>query len=302
MGGHWEAGDIQRQGRSIRQPPTLQPTMENEMSEDDKLIFKWVKRIGGTVAFLILLSIFSPIAIVAAGHRGVITTFGKVDERILDEGMHLVNPLSDVHHTNIQIQKHAVKASASSKDLQQITSELTLNFHLDAKKVANIYQQIGDMETVGDRLISPIVQEGVKAATARYNAEELITKRPEVRDEIKNAITVRLTHYGIDVDDFSITNFDFSHTFNEAIEAKVTAEQQKLKADRDLDRIKIEAEQKIASARAEAESLRMQKQEITPDLIKLREIEVQARAVAKWNGALPIYMLGNSTPMINLNR
>lgn len=270
------------------------------MDEEDKLIFKWVKRGIALVALVVFLSIYAPLAIVSAGHRGVITTFGKVDDRILDEGIHFINPLSSVHHTNIQIQKHAVKAGASSKDLQQITTELTLNFHLDGKRVANIYQQIGDLDTVGDRIISPIVQEAVKAATANYNAEELITKRPEVRDAIKNSITTRLTHYGIDVDDFSITNFDFSQTFNEAIESKVTAEQQKLKADRDLERIRVEAEQKIASARAEAESLRMQKQEITPDLIRLREIEVSKVAVDKWDGALPTYMMGNSTPFINL--
>ena len=263
---------------------------------------RWIKTAIIIMVLFIAAVYLNPLVIINAGERGVITTFGKVNERILDEGIHFVMPVSDsVHHVNVQIQKHTTEVASSSRDLQQIKAEITLNFHLDPAKVAFIYQHIGSAESVGDRLISPIVQEAVKSSTARYNAEELITKRPEVREAIKMYTAERLRSYGIDVDDFSITNFDFSHVFNEAIEAKVTAEQQKLKAERDLERVRVEAEQKIAQARAEAESLKMQKQEITPDLIRLREIEVQKIAVDKWNGQLPQYMMGNTTPFININ-
>ncbi len=145
----------------------------------------------------------------------------------------------------------------------------------------------------------PAVQEAFKATTAKYTAEELISKRPEVRDQISQFMKDRLLRHGITIDEFSIVNFRFSESFNQAIEAKTTAEQLKLKAERDLDRIKVEAEQKVASAKAEAESLRLQKQEITPDLLKLREIENQRLALEKWNGQLP-QVTGGSVPMINI--
>lgn len=111
----------------------------------------------------------------------------------------------------------------------------------------------------------------------------------------------RLGKHGVTVDEFSIVNFDFSKSFNEAIEAKTTAEQLKLKAERDLARIKVEAEQKVASAKAEAEALGLQKQQVTAELIRLREIENQRKAIEKWNGVLP-NVTGGSIPFINVGK
>jgi regulator of protease activity HflC (stomatin/prohibitin superfamily) len=216
------------------------------------------------------------------------------------EGLHLRSPISQhVKVINVQIQKVEGDGEAASRDLQQVHAKIALNFHLIPNRVAETYQAIGDLESVGDRIIIPALQEAVKATTARYTAEELISKRPEVRDNISGFIKDRLLRHGITIDEFSIVNFKFSESFNQAIEAKTTAEQLKLKAERDLDRIKVEAEQKIASAKAEAEALRLQKQEITPDLLKLREIENQRLALDKWDGHLP-QVTGGSVPMINL--
>jgi regulator of protease activity HflC (stomatin/prohibitin superfamily) len=131
------------------------------------------------------------------------------------------------------------------------------------------------------------VQEVVKAVTASYTAVELITQREKVRAEIKNHLKERLVGYNIVVDDFSIINFKFSQQFTQAIESKQTAEQFALKAQRDLERIKIEAEQKIAQAQAEAEALRLQKANITPELVKLRQIEASMKAIEKWDGHMP---------------
>jgi len=123
--------------------------------------------------------------------------------------------------------------------------------------------------------------------TARYTAVELITQREKVRAEIKDLLKQRLVVYNVSVDDFSIVNFKFSQQFTQAIESKQTAEQYALKAQRDLERIKIEAEQKIAQATAEAEALRLQKANVTPELVRLRQIEASVKAIEKWDGHMP---------------
>lgn len=261
---------------------------------------KFIKYIGILLAVVILISWLNPFVVINAGHRGVITTFGKVDKVVLEEGLHFRIPImQQVREINVQIQKSEGDGDAASRDLQQVHTKIALNYHLIPDRVPETFQLVGDLNSVGDRIIVPAVQEAFKATTAKYTAEELISKRPEVRDQISQFMKERLLRHGIAIDEFSIVNFRFSESFNQAIEAKTTAEQLKLKAERDLDRIKVEAEQKIASAKAEAESLRLQKQEITADLLKLREIENQRLALEKWNGQLP-QVTGGSVPMINL--
>jgi len=259
-----------------------------------------IKYVAIFIAALILISWLNPFVVINAGNRGVITTFGKVNPVVLEEGLHLRIPImQQVAEINVQIQKGEGDGDAASRDLQQVHAKIALNYHLIPNRVAETYQAIGDLNSVGDRIIIPAVQEATKATTAKYTAEELISKRPEVRDQISQFMRDRLLRHGIQIDEFSIVNFRFSESFNQAIEAKTTAEQLKLKAERDLERIRVEAEQKIASAKAEAESLRLQKQEITPDLLKLREIENQRVALEKWDGRLP-QVTGGSVPFINI--
>jgi len=253
----------------------------------------------GTIA-LVLVLMLNPFVVIGAGERGVVLNFGAVQKEVLDEGLHFRIPIMQkVVIMNVQVQKGEGQGDAASKDLQQVTTNVAVNYHLDPQKVAYVYQKIGTFDAVGDRIILPAVSESVKAATAQYTAEELISKRQEVREKIRQHLLTRLAVYGVIVDDFSIVNFSFSESFNQAIEGKTTADQLKLKAERDLERIKVEAEQKIASAKAEAESLRLQKQEITPDLLRLREIENQRLALEKWNGQLP-QVTGGSVPLINI--
>lgn len=250
------------------------------------------------VAGLVAINVLAPFAIVPAGHRGVMTTFGKVSDTVYDEGLHLRIPLAQTMHTiDVRIQKGEGQGDAASKDLQAVQTAVALNYHLDPAQVAVTFREIG--LDVGTKLIVPAVQEAVKAATAQFSAEELITKRPEVRDRIRSLLQERLSKHGVVVDEFSIVNFQFSRSFTEAVEAKTTAEQQKLKAERDLQRIRVEAEQKIASAKAEAEALSLQKSQVTPELVRLREIENQRKAIEKWDGHLPS-VTGGSIPLINV--
>jgi regulator of protease activity HflC (stomatin/prohibitin superfamily) len=264
--------------------------------------FGWAKVvvIGVLVVFgLILLTAINPFVIVGAGERGVVLRFGAVQDQVLGEGLHFRMPIRDsVIKVDIKVQKAQTHAAAASRDLQQVTTDIALNYHIDPEMANHMYQRIGlDFKA---RVIDPAVQEAVKAVTAEFTAEQLISERPKVREEIKRLLRDRLSPFHIMVDDFSIINFEFSKEFNRAIEEKQTAEQLALKARRDLDRIKIEAEQQIAKARAEAESWRLQKQEVTSELIRLREIEAQVKAVEKWDGRLPGVMGSGTVPFINV--
>lgn len=255
------------------------------------------------VAFVVLFILWlaAPFAVVPAGNRGVLTTFGKVDEVVYNEGIHWRWPIAQkMHLVDVRIQKGEGEGEAASKDLQEVHTKVAVNYHLKPERVAAIFRSVGNLDAVESRLILPAVQEAVKASTARYTAEELITKRPDVRDAIRAALHERLSKHDVLIDEFSIVNFQFSRSFNEAIEAKTTAEQLKLKAERDLQRIKVEAEQKIASAEAEAKSLAMQKQEVTAELLRLRETENQRRAIEKWDGKLPSYIGGGAIPFIQV--
>ncbi len=179
---------------------------------------------------LVLLSWLNPFVVINAGHRGVITTFGKVNPTVLEEGLHFRIPvMQQVREINVQIQKAEGDGDAASRDLQQVHTKIALNYHLIPTRVAETFQLVGDLNSVGDRIIVPAVQEAFKATTAKYTAEELISKRPEVRDQISQFMKDRLLRHGIAIDEFSIVNFRFSESFNQAIEGKTTADQLKLK-------------------------------------------------------------------------
>lgn len=236
-------------------------------------------------AFVIILML-NPFVIVGAGERGVVLNFGAVQPIVFGEGIHFRIPvIQKIVKVDVKVHKEQVDAEAASKDLQDIRSTIAVNYHILPDKANWVYQNIGT--AFKERIIDPTVQEVVKAITAKYTAIELITQREKVRSEIKMLLKERLTVYNIIVDDFSIVNFKFSQQFTQAIEAKQTAEQLAMKAQRDLERIKIEAEQKVAQARAEAEALRLQKENVTPQLIRLRQIEASIKAIDKWDGHLP---------------
>ena len=244
------------------------------------------------VVFIILLGSFGT---VGAGERGILLQFGAVQDKVFDEGLYFKIPfIQKVVKMDVKIQKDEIPASASSKDLQVVTSKIALNYHLDPGSVNTIWQEVGKNYNI--RIIAPSIQEGVKAVTAKFTAEELITKREEVKEQIKANLADRLLEHAIIVDEFNIIDFEFSAAFNEAIESKVKAEQLKLKADRDLERIKIEKEQVIAAAQGKAEAIKIEAQALSQNarVVELRWIE-------KWNGEVPTYW-GGATPFIGINR
>src|SRR4030066_549074 len=190
---------------------------------------------------------------------------------------------------------YEAKAEAASKDLQIISTVMATNYHLVPEAVDEVYQKIG--AAFEDKVIQPAVQEGIKAVTAKYTAEELIAKRGEVKSAIRTELAERLLLFNIKVVEVSVADFNFSRGFNDAIEAKQVAEQQVAKSNNKLERKKVEKKKKISQAKAEAEGLKIQRQEITESLLKLREIENQRKAIEKWDGKLPS-VTGGAMPFI----
>ena len=259
------------------------------------------KKLIGVVVVIVVLSVLGgSFGTVGAGERGVLLRFGAVTGKILDEGLYLKVPfMEDVVLMSTQIMKYTAPATSSSQDLQVVSTEVTLNYQLDGNQVSEIYRSLRrDYEY---RVIQPYIQEAVKSTTANYNAEELITQRPAVRNALQQVVSERLKPLGMNVVQLSITDFQFSSAFQQAIEAKVTAVQQALEAENALQRVEFEAKQQVARARAEAEGLRLQKANITKDLIELRKIEVQGAAVDKWNGVMPtVVTSGGPVPMLDV--
>ncbi len=253
----------------------------------------WMLGLGLTI---ILGWSLAPFAIVPAGMRGVMTTLGKPSADNFNEGIHFLIPIvQKMHLMDVRISKSEGEGDAASKDLQQVRVKVAVNYHLNPDMAAKTFKDVGQTtDEVVARILDPARPEAFKAVTAQFTAEELITKRTQVREQIATLLREKMTRHGLILDEFAIVNFAFSPSFTAAIEAKVNAEQANLKAERDLMRIRVEAEQKVASAKAEAESLRLQRQEVTPDVLALRTIE-------KWDGHLP-QVTGGAIPLMDFTK
>lgn len=261
-----------------------------------KPVPQWLRHTAAATAIATAVWVLAPVGIVPAGSRGVLTTLGRASDEVLGEGLHFKLPLlQNLHLMDVRIAKSEGEGDAASKDLQQVRARVVVNYHLDPTKAAQTFREVGQStEDVAAGILEPARPEAVKAVTARFTAEELITKRTEVRDQIAVLLREKMSRHGLVLDEFAIVNFSFSPSFTAAIEAKVNAEQQKLKAERDLMRIRVEAEQKVASAQAEADSLRLQRQEVTPQVLALRTIE-------KWDGHLP-QVTGDAIPLLDISK
>jgi prohibitin 2 len=233
--------------------------------------------------------------IVGPGHVGVVTHWGAVQPETLPEGLHTLVPgKSHVHDIDVRVQKLEMGATASSRDLQIVRSQVALNYFVNKEHASTVFQTLG--EDFVDTVVGPSLQESVKAATAQFTAEQLITKRPAVKDAILIELTSRLGGEHLVVTDFSIVDFKFSEAFNRAIEEKQVAEQMALRAENDLDRIRIEATQAEVQALARANARRIEAAgESEANLLLSKDLnrEVLAlRAMEKWDGKLPEVMSG----------
>ena len=272
------------------------------------------------IAFILLVVVLAAsVKIVDAGHRGVLLNFGAVDTSAsLSEGIHFVVPFRDnVLQVEVRTQRITENAASASNDLQDVSTQVALNYHVDPSTAQILYQQIGF--DYANRVIAPAIQESVKQISARFNAENLITNRETVKSEIEANIKARLAPYNIVVEALSITEFQFTEQFRRAVEAKVEAEQRALQANNDLRRIEIEAQQAearavgeqqaniaraegvrqaaVLQAQGEAEAIQIVEAQLRENPRYLEWLKTQ-----RWDGVLPLVTGGGegATPFIEI--
>lgn len=249
-------------------------------------VIAWI--IGLFLAIVIITAI-TPFTVISTGDVGVVLNLGKVD-RVLNPGMHWITPLvEDVQTLNVNILKEQVNASASSKDMQSVNAVIAVQYKIDETRAAEIWTKFrGDQKSVA---IDPAVQEAVKSATSKYTAEELITKRDQVSRDVFANLKESLATSDILVSVVSIVDFNFSPTFNQAIEAKVTAEQNALAEKNNL-----------AASQFKAQAIRVTSEAANNEkYIELQRLEVERAAITKWDGHLPQQFIpGSALPFINL--
>ena len=270
----------------------------------------------GVLVLVVVLAMIatSSVRTVDTGYIGVKTRFGKVVSDSLPSGLYFVIPgVEEVAKVEVREQKTEMSTSASSKDLQSIQSGIAINFRPDPANAHLLFKDVGT--EYESRILDPAIEETVKAATARYTAEELITKRTAVRDEMETMLKNRVEGNHILITKFNIVNFEFSNSFNHAIEEKQTAEQEALRATNILRRMKVEADQKIETARGAAESVKLQAMAEAEEIAVKAKAEAEAqrilaevvnkdvitlRAIERWDGTLP-KVTGETVPFISVD-
>jgi len=254
--------------------------------------------IAALVTFIVIILVISEsVVIVQAGHRGVVLYLGAVENRVLGEGVHFVIPFAEqVIPLEVRTLKYQAEATAASNDLQQVQTVIALNYHLNPADVNKVYQQLGP--DYADRVIAPTIQESVKASVAKYNAEELITKRAIVKDVIANTIRNSLSAKDIVVETIFITDFKFSDAFSSQVEDKVVAFQKYLTELNNLRGIQVVANQTVVQAQAQAKaniakaSGESQAIKIITSQLRQDPQYLQWQAINRWNGQLPFSLGG----------
>ncbi len=273
--------------------------------EIDTLIFNLIamtivrKSIFGALSVILLFALLSTFTTVEAGERGVVLRWGAFHGEVLEPGLHWLIPIADrVVKMNVQTQKFEIEDSeAYSHDLQVVKIHSAVNYVVDAKAVGLIYQNIGT--TYESKILDPAVQASVKQVVAKYSAEDILGRRSEVQDEIEATIKSIVAPSNIIVTRYSLVNESFSEAYEAAIEQKQVAQQDAERANNELKKAQIDAEQRIAQAKGEAEAIKIQSEAIQQ---QGGAAYVNLKTIEKWNGMLPQYMMGNTVPFINLNK
>lgn len=259
--------------------------------------------IGFILGILALILVFGSWTIIQAGERGVILRFGNVD-RVLEPGFHLKIPFAEkVVDMEVRTQKIEVEASAASKDLQIVTTNLAIQFNLIPDMIGTLYEEL--KTSYRSRVIDPAMQDAIKASTAQFNAEELIKQRPKVKIAIEDILRERLAEKYINVTNVDIVNFEFSSEFNQAIERKVKAEQQAFEQENITKQEEEKKKQEILKAEAIAIKTKLEVQALAAGsaLIEKIKAEAQLEAAKRWNGVLPTHLYGSAPiPLLNLTQ
>lgn len=246
------------------------------------------------LVLLVLALLSSFFVIVDAGQRGVLMQFGQVQAEILDEGIHCIIPIvNTVQRLSVRVQSQEISAEASSKDLQEVYTDIAVNWHIIPEEAQLAFQQIGDEQAITEHIINPAIEEVLKAIMALYTAEEIITNREEVKTQVDDLLKSRLARYHVAVDDISLVHVHFSDRFSDAVEAKQIAEQEAKRAGFMVLKAMREAEVKIQLARGEAEAQRLIRETLSPEFIHKQTVE-------RWDGKLPLIVGDSRSRLLEL--
>jgi prohibitin 2 len=290
---------------------TAQETVHNREDDDNEnlgvdmrrsgkgsIIQNKLKIVAALATFIFIIIILAEsVVIVRAGHRGVVLYLGAVEDRVLGEGVHYIIPFAEqVIQLEVRTLKFQAEASAASNDLQEVQTVIALNYHINPNDANIIYQQLGP--DYSDRIIAPTIQESVKASVAKFNAEELITKRETAKGVIAETIRNTLSHRNILVETVFITDFKFSKAFEDQIESKVVAFQKYLTEQNNLRAIQVIANQTVVKAEAQAKANvakangESQAIKVITQQLHQNPQYLQWQSINKWNGQMP-YSLGS---------
>lgn len=236
----------------------------------------------------------SACSIIGPGERGVSISMGKASKESLEPGIYFWFPvIRGIKPINVQIQKTEIDAAAATRDLQETQTHVALNWHVTPGDVPRLYTEIGDEGAVVNTVIIPAFNEVLKQATAKKTAEEVLSKRVEMKDEIDRELVIRLKKYGVFVDEVNIVNVKFGEEFSKAIEEKQVAEQAAKQAHYRALQSEQEAIGEVNRARGQAEAQKMIRSSVDSSLLRLKAIE-------KWDGKFPQYMGSGVLPLINI--
>lgn len=256
------------------------------------------KLLGMPILVLCFLIIFimlcNPFVMVGPGERGIKITLGKVSPTSYTEGLHTIFPFIQKFRTmDVKTQRDTKTTAVYTKDIQQARITYVLNYNVDPAYVNKLFQEVGlDYE---NKIIFPVVEGTIKDIIGKWNAQDLIANREKATGDILEKLKTQLKDNYLDVTDFQMTEINYSDVFERAIESKVTAEQEALKAKNKTVQVQEEAKQKVIAAEAEAKSMAIRARALAQN-----KSLVQYEAVQKWDGKMPQYMLGGSMPFINV--
>jgi regulator of protease activity HflC (stomatin/prohibitin superfamily) len=244
------------------------------------------------VAFAILILVFANnwtagFGRVQPGARGVVLRFGAPTGRLVGEGLYAVVPFVE-HVVQINTQINTVRfdrSQATTLDLEPVYASLTLAFHVDPSRAVEIYRSL--RTNYVPRVVRPAVADAWKATVARYHASDLIPKRTEVQNTLRAEIASRIEPFGLKFDSLATDRFQFSYAYSQAAQLRVASEQRTIQAQQDIARIKIEAQQSIIRAKSEVDALKLQRNIPIAQLIHIRQLDLERRAIDKWDGHLP---------------
>lgn len=248
-------------------------------------------RLFAVLLAIALLSTF--VVVVPVGERGVLMRWGAVQSRVLGEGVHLLIPgVESVKTLSVRLQSHLQKSEAATSDLQDVSMDLAVRWHLLPERVPGVYQRLGDTQAVVSKVLEPAVEDGLKTVVATLTAEQLITQRQEFRQRLETLLADRLTPFDLVLDGIDLVQLDFSSRFRAAVEAKQVAEQDARRAAYEAITAQRQAAARVYRAEGEAKAQELLQATLTPEVL-------QHQALERWNGHLPLVMGKDSSPLID---